>query len=60
MLNTIVGSQSASEQAIAVSHRKNIVAGNAKRRQTASHTFAPHTDIPTSIAYDGGITRRTT
>ena len=52
-----MGTQSASEQPIAIGYREDVFACHAKGRQTASHTLAPDTDILARVAHDSRVSR---
>ena len=57
MFDAIMSAQTAREQAVAVGHGEDVVARDAIGCQTTRHTLAPHPDVLTRVAHNGGITR---
>ena len=57
MLYAIMRAQAACKESVAVSHRENIVAGNAVSGQATRHTLAPNTNVLAGIAHNRGIAR---
>ena len=60
VFHSVVSTQAAREEAIAVCYRERIVASDTKSRKTAGHALAPYTYIFTRIAHNGGIARGAT
>ena len=56
VLYTIVGTQAARKQSIAVSYGEDIITCHTVCGQTACHTLAPYTDILAGITHDGRVT----
>ena len=55
-LHTVVGTQAAREQAVAIRDGEGVLTAYAIGGQTARHTLAPDADVLAGIAHDRGIT----
>ena len=58
MLHTVMGTQSARKQPVAISHGNDVSTRHAIGRQRTCYHFFPNLQVTISITYDGGIARR--
>ena len=55
MFHTIVGTQSASKETIAITYRERVIACDAVSGEATCHTLAPDTDVLACISHDSGV-----
>ena len=56
---TVVGTQSTSEQTIAIGHLEDVVLRGAIGSESPTDGLCPHGQVLTGIEYDNGLSRRT-